>query len=254
MKFSAVTLACLASGVYADLPTIVGVVTTAGQDIQAIDQTVNSFSGDPKAFGAASAQLISDLNAGKAKVDASTALTLSDTLGLQQPVTDLQAKGQTLADDLHKQKPAIQKAGLCAVVAKQLGDINSASQALISSVVAKVPSDAQAIATSLASGLTTVLNKAQDDFSTTNCVNSGGSSSPPAGGSSSSSASSSASTNAAATTTSGTVVVSTSTISPKTTGTGSPTVGTTAPPAITAGAAMIAPAGAFVMAIVALIV
>ncbi|POR33539.1 Cell wall mannoprotein 1 [Tolypocladium paradoxum] len=288
MKFSAVTLACLATGVYSrvadppvrvlerDLATVTGVIGTAGQDIDAVAKAINAFSGDSKPVEAAAAQLISNLGAGKAKVDGSSQLTLADALGLQQPVKDLEAKGQTLADDLHKAKPIIEKAGLCDVTRKQVNDINTASQALISAVVSKVPTDAQAIAKALADGLIQILNKAQDDFSTANCKNSGG------GGSSSASASASASatgsqTSAPGTTATGTTATGTQTYAPGTTatgtktsatgivgptgsatthsqptGTGVPTKPITSTPPVTAGAALVAPAGALAMAVAAL--
>ncbi|KAG8410237.1 hypothetical protein J3459_017229 [Metarhizium acridum] len=181
MKFLALTT--LASGAYAgvlvqrDLATIQAAMTSAGQGIDGLDSAIKGFSGDPAPVLAASNSLIQALKDGKARVDPSGDLTLSDALGLQAPAGDLQKKGDALLADLKAAVPSIEKAGMCDVTFTQTSDINTASKALIDSVVSKVPPAAQGIAQGIVAGLLKDLQDAQDAVSPANCKNSGA---PPA--------------------------------------------------------------------------
>ncbi|POR36331.1 Cell wall mannoprotein 1, partial [Tolypocladium paradoxum] len=182
MKF--LTLACLAASaagglvepparVYErDLATITSIINSAGQGIDNLDTAVKAFSGDPKPVQDASAALLQVLKDGKTKVDGTSNLNLIEALGLQQPVQDLQAKGEILLADLKARKADIEKNNLCDITRQQVTDINTNSKALIDAIVAKVPPAAQAIATSLAAGLVQVLANAQTEFSEQNCKNS----------------------------------------------------------------------------------
>ena len=280
MKLTAITVACLATGAYASmaarsLDDVNSAVSSVSQEIGNLDTAIKGFNGDAGGVKSAASKLIDALKAGTSKVSGSSALTLNDALGLQAPVQALQAKAQTLASDFHTAKPAIQKAGQCGTVRQNLGDISINSQNLIDAVVKQVPTAAQPIAQNLASGLTKVLSQASDDFSESNCVDSGSSSS--AAGSSSTAATSGAATSGAATSgaatsgaatsgaaTSGAatsatgsgVVVPTggATTATYPVGTGSPTgTHTMSPPVVTAGAALFAPAGALALALAAAI-
>lgn len=292
MKFTAVTVVCLATGVYSrlaepptrvferDLATVSGVVTTAGNDIDNVDKAVQGFSGDSKPVEDAAQKLVSDLAEGQKKVEGSDVLSLGDAAALAPTVKDLQKKGQALADDLHSKKDAIEKAGLCDTTRKLVDNINTSSKSLISAVVSKVDPAAQELAKSLAQPLIDTLNKASDDFSESNCKNAGGS-----GGSGSSTGGASASTPAstggsggsgsstggatatgpaptggsgsktsAAGSPTGAAPTGSATTPSQPTGTGAPTKATTTSPVITAGAAMMAPAGVLAVAVAALMV
>uniref|UniRef100_A0A1Y1NHS9 Cell wall protein n=1 Tax=Photinus pyralis TaxID=7054 RepID=A0A1Y1NHS9_PHOPY len=251
MKFSNAVVLAAATGTYAQLSTIQSVLTSVGNGIDSLDSAAKSFSGDVDAVKSKADALDSALKDGKTKVDASSDLTLTDALGLTDPVQALTKKGQSLADNFKAKRSDVETAGACGTVRTELKDINDNSQALIKSVVSKVPKDAQSIAASLAAGLTKVLNQAQDDFSESNCKNSGGSSG------SSSKTGGASQTSAAAPTTAAPSGGQTSASAPATTlaptsaaPSGNGTTGGNPPP-VTAGASFLAPAGALVMAVAA---
>ncbi|UNI22326.1 hypothetical protein JDV02_008225 [Purpureocillium takamizusanense] len=277
MKF--LTLACLATSAVAgvvepptrvferDLATVTGAISNVGNEIDNLDKAAKGFSGDQKPVVAAAEKLVSALKDGKSKVAGSDDLSLADALGLQEPVKALQAKAETLEKDFKAKIPEIQKAGACGTVRQKLSDINENSQALITAVVSKVPKDAQPIAKSLADGLTQVLNKAQDDFSEANCKDSAGGGSSSASGSATPSATGSGSATPSATgsgsatpsatgSATGSAVVPTgsATTSAKPTGTGVPTKAPTQSPPVTAGAAVMAPAGVLAAVVAAIMV
>ncbi|KAF5008737.1 hypothetical protein FDECE_4974 [Fusarium decemcellulare] len=252
-----------------DLATVTEVLSDVGSGIDKLDSAVKSLPGDPDPVVNAAESLVSVINDGKSKVDKSDDLSLSDALGLQDPVQDLTKKAETLTDNLKSKKSGIQDAGLCSTTRSQISDINEASQKLIDSVVSKVPEAAQSIAKDLASDLTNVLNEAQDAFSESNCVDKKGSSTSKEVGASTTTKLPTETTDAgnppstteippASTpestghsTGSTSIPVGTNTNKPyppviPTTAAGTATV-TPTPPVVTAGGAVIAPAGALIL-------
>ncbi|KAF4456628.1 cell wall protein [Fusarium austroafricanum] len=257
-----------------DLATVTGVLNDVGSGIDGLDSAVKAFKGNSDPVVDAAEKLVSVINAGKTKVDKSDDLSLSDALGLQDPVKDLTKKAETLTDDLKAKRPQIQEAGLCGTTRTQISDINTASKKLIASVVSKVPKAAQGIAENLASGLTDVLNEAQDAFSEKNCVDKNGSSpskqvDSTTGPAAASTEAGSLSSTADRPTTSApesagqetsTTVASATDITDKPyppvvpTATGESKTATPTPPIITAGAAIVGPAGAVVLGMAALLI
>ncbi|KFG77887.1 cell wall protein [Metarhizium anisopliae] len=251
MKFSNAVVLAAATGTYAQITVIQGVLTSVGSGIDGLNSAANGFNGDVDAVKSKADALVSAIKSGKTKVDSSSDLTLTDALGLTDPVQSLTKKGQTLADNFKAKRSDVEKAGACGTVRSELSDINTNSQALIKSVVSKVPQDAQTIAQSLAAGLTKVLGQAQDDFSESNCKDSGGSggSSSKTGGASETSAA--APTTAAATGGHSSASAPATTLAPTSAApSGNGTTGGNPPP-VTAGASFLAPAGALVMAVAA---
>ncbi|EFZ03942.1 hydrophobic surface binding protein A family protein [Metarhizium robertsii] len=251
MKFSNAVVLAAATGTYAQITVIQGVLTSVGSGIEGLDSAATGFNGDVDAVKSKADALVSAIKSGKTKVDGSSDLTLTDALGLTDPVQSLTKKGQSLADNFKAKRSDVEKAGACDTVRTELSDINTNSKALIDAVVSKVPKDAQTIAQSLAAGLTKVLNQAQDDFSESNCKNSGGSggSSSKTGGASATSAA--APTTAAATGGHSSASAPATTLAPTSAApSGNGTTGGNPPP-VTAGASFLAPAGALVMAVAA---
>ncbi|KAH7175221.1 cell wall protein [Dactylonectria macrodidyma] len=262
------------SHVERDLATVTEVLSDVSSGIESLDSAVQSFSGDAGPVQDAAESLVSTINNGKSQVDDSDNLTLGDALGLQDPVQALTEKAQTLTNDLKAQKSAIEAAGLCSTTRSQISSINDASQGLIDSIISKVPEAAQSIAKELASGLTDVLNDAQDAFSESNCVDSDGSSiSGPAPTTTSPETSTteavivSSTANTLTTSVLGsTVIPSTSSVPLVTTNvtetypplipstTPEPTTIAPTPPVVTAGAAVVAPVGALLLGIAAVLV
>lgn len=176
MKF--LTLTSLATGAFAgsliqrDLATIKTVMAGIGTDLVSLDTAVKGFSGDPTQILTTSNALIKNLKAGKAKVDPTGELSLTDALGLQAPAKDLQTKGDALLADFKAKRAALAAAGLCGPSLQQATSINDASKDLINSVVSKVPADAQSIAQGIVAPLLKDLQEAQDAFSPANCQDS----------------------------------------------------------------------------------
>lgn len=156
-----------------DLATIKAAMSAAGTDIVGLDNSVKGFSGDPSSLLSSSNKLIQTLKDGKAKVDPSSSLSLAEALGLQEPAKDLQSKGDSLVASLKSKKDAIAANGLCEATFTQASGVNTASKALIDSVVSKVPEAAQGIAQGIVAGLLKDLQEAEDTFSPANCKNTG---------------------------------------------------------------------------------
>lgn len=252
MKFSLIAIA--ATGVAAavverDGKLVNEVVSSVQAGIQKLDSAVNSYSGDKGPLVSASEALVSAIKDGKTKVDGSSDLSDSDALALVDPVTKLKDASKKLVDDLSSKRDQVEKAGECDTVRGQLQQISTNSDALVKSIVSKVPDSLQSIAASLSAGVKQQLDRANTAFSEANCKNaSGGSTSAPGGGSTS--APTGTETSAPATETSA-PATETSTPAGTETGsaTGTPTGGetptaTNTPPVITAGAAAFAPAAA----------
>lgn len=223
-------LISLASGAMAgvllqrDIATIQAAMTAAGNGIVSLDTAVKAYTGgDASSVSSAADALVQTLKNGKAQVDPTGDLSLSDALGLQAPSQALQAQGDALLADLKAKKTVIAANGLCETTFNQASAINTASQALINSVVSKVPAAAQGIAQGIVAGLLKDLQDSQDAFSPANCKDTG---SPPT----SSTAAPPATTTAAP--------PATSTAPPPVTTTAAPPATTTnAPPPLTTTAA-----------------
>lgn len=250
MKFTtSAAIAVAATGAYAQLSVLQPIFTSIGNAIGDLDTAAKGFNGDVAAVTSKADALISAIKSGNTKAAASSDLSLNDALGLTTPVQDLNSKGETLEKDFKAQIAAVQKAGACDTVRSKLADINTASQALIKTVVSKVPEAAQSVAKTLADQLTTTLSKATDDFSEANCKNSGGS-----GGSSSAAGTPTggASQTSAAPTGSAPASSAPATTAAPTGGSGGngTAPGATSTPVV-AGAGVLAPAGALVLAVAA---
>ncbi|KAK2589981.1 hypothetical protein QQS21_012335 [Conoideocrella luteorostrata] len=269
MKFS-VAVACLAVEAMArqpivaerDLATIKGILDSVKTDLQNLDQAAKTATDDPEPLLKASNALIKSLKDGKSKADSSSDLTLTDAVGLTQPVQDLTKLGQTLADDFKALRPRVEKLGECDVVRTQISSISSGSDDLIKAVISKVPEAARDIANQLSAGLTKVLKQTQEDFSEQNCKSGGGGGGSPTSGSGSPTSAPAGSSSAPASTggsAPSSSAAAPSSSAPVVTGTGGiptpvPTSTGGSPPVVTAGAALFAPAGALAMAVAALVI
>ncbi|KAG6017863.1 hypothetical protein E4U54_001777 [Claviceps lovelessii] len=254
-----------------DLGTVSGVLQNVQSDIQNVDSAVKAGGTDPEPLLKASNALVKTLKDSKTKVDGSNDLGLTDAVKLTQPVQDTTKSAQDLVDNLKAMRGTIEKLGYCDAVRTQTSSINDGSQALIKSVISKVPEEAQDIAAQLSAGLVKVLEQVQEDFSAQNCKNSAGAakpsgndqptSSPTAAGSSTPAASSPYGTSTSTSTSSNAAETTAAPIScsccPAATGTGGMTMSpsSTNSPPVPAGAARaaFAPAGALALALAALV-
>ncbi|KAM0738746.1 hypothetical protein ACQRIT_006483 [Beauveria bassiana] len=186
MKFAvALTLASSAVAAVAprDATVVKGVISTVNTDIKNVKSAVDSYNGDKSDLVKAADQLVSDLKAGKTKVEGGPDLTASDAVELGSGVQDLAKTGSGLTEALESKKSQVEKAGECKTVQDQIAAITENSQALIKAVTDKVPENARSIAEELAGQLTTVLEKAEESYK--DCTNSGSSGSSSTGAGSS---------------------------------------------------------------------
>ncbi|KAG6005290.1 hypothetical protein E4U21_000265 [Claviceps maximensis] len=265
MKHFIAIAAILAIGAHAQIDVIKTALGAVSTGIESLDTAAQGFAGNIEDVKSKADSLVASIKKGKTTVDGSSDLTIQEALGLTDPVQDLTKKSRALLATFKTKRSDVEKAGACDTVRGELKDINDNSEALITSVVSKVPKDAQSIAKSLAFELTKVLAEAQNDFSETNCKNSGGAaktgqpSTTPAVSTNTDSTSVSASrsvTQSVSQTASetpsktdfGTTMVPSNTLSPTH---GGNATATAHPPNVTAGASFLAPAGALALAIAA---
>ncbi|RDA95003.1 hypothetical protein CP533_0134 [Ophiocordyceps camponoti-saundersi (nom. inval.)] len=277
MKCNALILVSLATGAFAGIKEIQEAIGNCGKGIEGLDSALKGFSGNPEPIKDAASKLVSTLQESKAVAEKSEKLELADALGLQAPVQGLQASSKELVSHLKLGKPMIEKGGYCKLVRENLAAVNSGSLGFMKAVVALVPADAQPIADKLAAPLKKNLEEAAQEFSESNCKDSKSpdSSSAPASSSSKSAPASSmpASSSAPATSKESAAPTSSEEAEPSTpassgykvpsmsattpyqpTGTGYPTgAPSSQPPMVTAGAALVAPAGVLAMAAAALV-
>lgn len=251
MKFSLVAIAATgaaAAVVERDGTLVNGVIASVQSGIEKLDSAVNSYNGDKGPLVSASDALVAAIKAGKTKVDGSGELSDTDAVALIDPVNKLTAASKKLVDDLTSKRDQVEKAGECDTVRGQLQDISTNSEALVKSIVSKVPDSLQSTAASLSAGVKKQLDQANSNFSEANCKNAsgGGSTSAPGGGSTSAPGTE---TSAPATETSAPATETSAPATETGSATGTPTGGetptaTNTPPVITAGAASFAPAAA----------
>ncbi|KAG6091386.1 hypothetical protein E4U30_007048 [Claviceps sp. LM220 group G6] len=269
MRFSLVSfcLAALASQAVAhqslylngrDFSAVSDSLSTIKSNIESLNAAVKAGDTDPAPLLKASNTLIQSIKQSKEKIDGSSELALTDAVKLTQPVQDMAKLSQDLVDNLKAMRGTIEKLGYCEAVRTQTSSINDGSQALIKSVVSKVPQEAQDIASQLSSGLVKILAQAQEDFSDKNCKNSAAGAAEPSDGAQPSSATI---TGAPAATSvlgseppNSSVVYSTAapetSCTPAASGTGGIIMGPTRTdsPVVSAGAVVFAPAGALALA------
>jgi DNA-binding FrmR family transcriptional regulator len=268
-----------------DIQTVNGVLADVKSNLENMNSVVKSSGNgnDPEPLLKASNGLLQTLDSGKTTIDGSSDLTLADAMSLTGPVKDLNDVGRDLASNLKGIRSNIEKQGQCKAVRVQISSIKSKSDALVQAVISKVPAMAQNIAKSMSSELASVLQQSEQDFSEQNCKDSvQAAPSEPAGiptyvlpGASSTAAAPAEPTSvyvpAPASSASSEVVSATAPVSavvPATTAAHSTTLLPTAvgnytviptgtlgtsgsSPVVTAGAAVLAPAGAFALAAVA---
>jgi hypothetical protein len=153
-----------------DLATVSSVVAGVSAAITKLDTSVKAFSGDATQITADSAALITTLKTGATTIQGSTALSLTEALGLQSSVTTLQTAADGLVTDLGAKKAAFQTAKLCTTVATTVQDVQTSSNTLITGVVSKVPAAGQGIANNLVGGLKDTLSKGVALFANGACV------------------------------------------------------------------------------------
>ncbi|KAG5989752.1 hypothetical protein E4U52_005290 [Claviceps spartinae] len=140
-----------------DFSAVSDSLSTIKSNIESLNAAVKAGGTDPAPLLKASNTLIQSIKRSKEKIDGSSELALTDAVKLTQPVQDMAKLSHDLVDNLKAMRGTIEKLGYCEAVRTQTSSINDGSQALIKSVVSKVPQEAQDIASQLSSGLVKIL-------------------------------------------------------------------------------------------------
>lgn len=205
MKFTAAVSIALAGSVCATSSDTARDISSAVQSIagavQKFGEAVKGYSsGSADALVSASKEIASATSAANAKIGADDPLTLTDALGIQPVVTDLEGKIKAAMDSLVSAKSSLVASQQGCKVQAELANQGTGAASLQKTITGKVPSDVAPIAAQLSSGISDSISKAvtayQDACSSGAGASSSGSSSgasngaagaaPPSGGHSSS--------------------------------------------------------------------
>lgn len=185
MKFSIVLgLAALASAtiVERDAAPYKEIIDSITSNVEKLDSAVNKYDGsDKKPVVDAANTLVKSIDDGKTKIDGMGSIEASDALPLSQDLRGLNAKSQTLTEDLKKKRSTAAKAGECDTVRKAITDINSSAEGLVNSAVSKIPKAYQNLAQTFVDQFTQTFKDTKDYFSEQNCKNGQNGGSSPSG-------------------------------------------------------------------------
>lgn len=131
---------------------------------------VKTFDGNLQPVFEASNTLITIVNNGTTIVDDSRSLAYSDVVKLRPQVHGLKDHAQILSDDLLAKRSEIQKAKGCDFTRVQIQNVKNASNVLIEALINKIVPVLKGLAKKEAQGFTEILQKTEDDFSGSNCV------------------------------------------------------------------------------------
>ena len=150
-----------------DIATITAAVSNISSSLTQLQSKVQAFQGVDQVadLNTASTNVLSALNSGTAAAQGSAALSLTDALGLQDPIKSLGTTVDGTINALTAKKPAFDQAGISPVVADQLNQQRDASNKFATTVTSKVPAAAQEIAKNLAQPIQDSLNKGVAAFS-----------------------------------------------------------------------------------------
>lgn len=181
MKFlSAIVAACFVSGAWSsannavkrDRQLIEDILNQNLADVAALQEAADNFSGDEGPLVEAADTFIQNLVDAKPEVDASGELSLQDTIAISPKVTDLITASQNLVDTFKSRLPDVEKFNQCDLVREKLEAISTNSRALINAITSKVAAEAKPIAQELADQLIAILNQSIEDYK--QCTNANG--------------------------------------------------------------------------------
>jgi hypothetical protein len=174
MKFSQLTVLFLASVVSAavlprDLQAFQNVLAAVQTDTDELDAAVNAYNGNVTPVSDRADDLIATIDNGNGQLVGQPQLSLSDTLILNDDVTDFKAHARTLVDDLKAKRGQVIADGHCALVRDKISDISDSANTLIDTIVSKVDPAAKSIAEGQARDIRAILQDAADAYNTANC-------------------------------------------------------------------------------------
>ncbi len=179
MKFSILTTALFTLSANArsisprDFQTLKGVFDLIQGDI--IDSTTKATAwlsdpNPPEALLDSATKLITDVKDSKAVVEPTAMLSLADTFQLIKPVQDLNKKAEALRSAFQSLRPKFSHDNVCDIVRDQFSILYDDGQALIDTILTKVPPAAMSVAKPEANKFVKTLNDAKVDFNEQNCI------------------------------------------------------------------------------------
>jgi hypothetical protein len=169
MKLSSAVAALLAAatGAHGQIAVVNKTLSGVSNSVEALDNVTTSF--DMDAFKSRADALVATMTSGKTTVNASSSISLADSLSLPAPIVAQNSAFETFVTHLKAKLSSVEKANACEAVNSKLSAINTASLGLIEAIIAKVPQSGQNIVRQLAAATTRSLNDAQYSFSDANC-------------------------------------------------------------------------------------
>jgi hypothetical protein len=174
MKFSAPLLslalalsaAATPTPVRRDLASIQSAIANIATAVNTLDAAEQAYTGgDTTTLQNDSNAVVSATDAGTAVANASGDLSDLDALGLVSPIQSLTTDVQNAINDIIAIKTAIVAAGSQTQTLNDLIQQNTSATALANAITAKVPTDLQSTAASLAAGITNAIQQGIDAYS-----------------------------------------------------------------------------------------
>ncbi|KAK2016166.1 hypothetical protein LZ32DRAFT_645320 [Colletotrichum eremochloae] len=141
--------------------SVQGAISKLDTAIKAVGDDINS--AQPALTAATDLQSV--ITKAVADVQGAPPLQLQEALGLQQLATDLQGSATTLIDDIIAKKPNFDKLGVSNVVLDNLKQQKETTQNLGKGLISKVPAIGQGIAQQTIDGLTAIIDKGVQAYS-----------------------------------------------------------------------------------------
>jgi len=188
MKFTAAVSIALAGSVCATSSDTARDISSAVQSIagavQKFGEAVKAYSGgSADALVSASKDIASATSAANSKIGSDDPMTLTDALGIQPIVTDLETKIKSAMDSLVSAKTSIVSASQGCKIQQELNNQGTGASSLQKTITGKVPSDVAPIAAQLSGGISESINKAVTAYQDACTAGAGGSSGGSSGGS-----------------------------------------------------------------------
>ncbi|KAG5929256.1 hypothetical protein E4U53_002480 [Claviceps sorghi] len=165
MKFSSASILGAFSSASPELDTIVDILRQVQQRVDNLDAVLAENGPAVVPMVEAFLLVVSTITSGTDTISRLDKLRFSSSLLLAGPVSELKEHTQVLSGRLLKAKLQIDAQGNTDVVHKQVARTREAVQSLVSIIIDKVPSKAQAIARYQAQGVVDILNHLQETFS-----------------------------------------------------------------------------------------
>ncbi|KAG6036957.1 hypothetical protein E4U41_005383 [Claviceps citrina] len=165
MKFSAASILGAFSAASPELNAMVNVLGQVRQQLANLDAVIQESGPAVAPIVEACLLIVSTIKSGTYTISALGKLGLGSSIRLIGPVSELKSHSQATSDRLVGLRPQIERQGNTDIVHLHVTHIKEATQSFVSTMLGKVPSEAQGIARQQAQGIVDILGHLQKSFS-----------------------------------------------------------------------------------------